>query len=143
MLLALVATIPVLPGIKRAAADDLPVHLQAFPTGTPCGYEDSWHAPRGTDANGNPLYHEGVDIIAKTGTPIFAVSDATVTRMSASNRGGIQLYLTRSDHTYFFHAHLSAYAAGLKVGDTVTAGQLVAYVGQTGDAQFSVPHLHF
>ncbi len=143
MLLALVATIPVLPGIKRAAADDLPVHLQAFPTGTPCGYEDSWHAPRGTDANGNPLYHEGVDVIAKTGTPIYAVSDGTITRMSTSNRGGIQLYLTRSDHTYFFHAHLSAYAAGLKVGDTVTAGQLVAYVGQTGDAQFSVPHLHF
>ena len=124
-------------------AADVPVHLQVFPAGTPCTYEDSWQAPRGTDASGKALYHEGVDIIAKSGTPIYAAADGTISRMSTSTRGGTQLYLKRSDGTYFFHAHLSAYAAGLKVGDAVTAGQVIAYVGQTGDAVYSVPHLHF
>ncbi len=115
----------------------------AFPVDTPCNYVDSWQADRGTDANGTALYHEGVDIIAASGIPIRAVSDGTVTRMSSSARGGIQLYLTLPDGTYYFHAHLSRYADGLVVGQRVTAGQIIAYVGQTGDAQFSVPHLHF
>ena len=143
--LGFVTGLPILSGRFSPASNaaDQVVHLQRFPTGTPCTYEDSWHAPRGTDAKGNPLYHEGVDIIAKTGTPIYAAFDGTITRMSTSTRGGTQLYLTRSDGTYAFHAHLSAYASGIAVGTKVTAGQLVAYVGQTGDAQFSVAHLHF
>lgn len=144
--LGFVTGLPILSGRyskPSSAADAAAVRLQAFPTGGPCTYEDSWHAPRGTDANGNPLYHEGVDVIARTGTPIYAVAEGTITRMSTSNRGGIQIYLTRSDGTYFFHAHLSAYAPGMSVGTRVTAGQLIAYVGQTGDAQFSVAHLHF
>ena len=135
----------VLPGQlgSSAQAVELPVHLQHFPTAQPCGYEDSWHAPRGTDANGKPLYHEGVDVIAPMGTPILAVVDGTVTRMNNSTRGGNQLRIGLPDGTYFFHAHIRDYAAGLKVGDQVHAGQVVAYVGQTGDAMYSVPHLHF
>ena len=129
--------------VGHAGAADQVVHIQHFPTGTPCGYEDSWHAPRGTDSNGNPLYHEGVDFIAKAGVPIYAATDGTITKMNSSNRGGTQLYLTRSDGTYFFHAHISSYAPGLKVGDKVTAGTVIAYIGQTGDAKASVPHLHF
>ena len=143
--LGFVTGLPVLSGhfSDPSHADALAVRLQAFPTGTPCTYEDSWHAPRGTDASGKPLFHEGVDIIAKAGTPILAASDGTITRMSSSTRGGTQIYLTRADGTYFFHAHLSAYAPGVHVGSAVAAGQLIAYVGQTGDAQYSVAHLHF
>lgn len=142
--LGFVTGLPVLSGVFSPASDAaVTVTLQAFPTGTPCSFEDSWQAPRGTDANGRPLYHEGVDVIAKSGTPIYAAAAGRITRMNASNRGGTQLYITLPDGSYLFHAHLSAYAAGLTVGTNVAAGQLVAYVGQTGDAQYSVPHLHF
>lgn len=138
------AGLAALPGSvgQSASAAETPT-LAAFPTGTPCWFEDSWHAPRGTDAAGNPLYHEGVDVIAVAGTPIYAVTDGKITRMSSSNKGGIQLYLAMPDGTYFFHAHLQQYAAGLTVGSQVKAGQVIAYVGQTGDAKYSVAHLHF
>jgi hypothetical protein len=127
----------------RAADDPSSVRIAAFPTGTPCWFEDSWGAPRGTDATGKPLYHEGVDVIVATGTPALAVDDGRITRLNSSPKGGTQLYLTRDDGTYFFYAHLSRYADGLTVGQRVKAGQLVAYTGQTGDAMQSVPHLHF
>jgi hypothetical protein len=127
-------------GVSQADAGP---HFASFPVDGTCSYEDSWHAPRGTDATGNPLYHEGIDIIAKTGVPIRAVADGRITRMSTSTRGGNQLYLTQPDGTYFFHAHVSTYAAGLVVNQDVHVGDVIAYVGQTGDAQYSVPHLHF
>ena len=119
------------------------VHLGSFPVDGSCSYVDSWMADRGTTSTGAKLYHEGVDIIAASSVPIRAVVDGTVTRISTSARGGNQLYLTAADGSYYFHAHISTYADGLVAGQTVTAGQIIAYVGQTGDAQYSVAHLHF
>lgn len=118
-----------------------PVHLASFPVDGTCSYEDSWQAGRGFSSTGQALYHEGVDIIAAVGVPVRAVVDGTV-RLNTSNRGGIQLYLTAADSSYFFHAHLSRYAEGLVSGQAVKAGAVIAYVGQTGDAQGSVSHLH-
>jgi hypothetical protein len=142
---ALVAVISLVVGVSATAAhaQQAPLRIKAFPTGTPCWFGDTWLAPRGTDAKGTPRFHEGVDVITATGIPLYAVDDGRITRMNSSPRGGIQLYLTKDDGTYFFYAHLSRYADGLTVGQRVSAGTLVGYVGQTGDAMGSVPHLHF
>jgi Peptidase family M23 len=128
---------------RNAATAAPALHFGAFLLDGACTYEDSWMASRGVSSTGAKQYHEGIDLIAATGVPIRAVVDGTVNRLSTSTRGGTQLYLETADGTYFFHAHLSRYADGLVVGQKVTAGQVIAYVGQTGDAQFSVPHLHF
>ena len=132
-----------LPGQTNQAAAATPVHLAAFPLDGSCTYEDSWMADRGVNAAGVKLYHEGIDLIAATGVPIRAVVDGTISRLSSSTRGGNQLYLDAPDGSYFFHAHISRYADGLVQGQSVKAGQVIAYVGQSGDAQYSVPHLHF
>ena len=120
------------------------VPISVFPVDGVCAYADTWHDPRaGVDKNGNPNVHEGVDIIAASGVPIRAVTDGKITSMSQSIRGGNQLYLTQPDGSYFFHAHINRYADGLVVGAQVKAGDVIAYVGQTGDAVYSTAHLHF
>ena len=110
-----------------------------FPVLGPCWFADTWKAPR---AGGRE--HEGVDIIAKSGTPIYAVSNGTITRVfldRPGSLGGNAIRLTASDGTYFHYAHLSAFAEGAGLGATVVAGQVIGYIGSTGSS--STPHLHF
>ena len=110
-----------------------------FPVLGPCWFADTWKAPR---AGGRQ--HEGVDIIAKSGTPIYAVSNGTITRVfldRPGSLGGNAIRLTASDGTYFHYAHLSAFAEGAGLGATVVAGQVIGYIGSTGSS--STPHLHF
>lgn len=86
--------------------------------------------------------HEGIDIMARYGTPVRATADGVVAKLFFSKRGGTTLYqFDRSGRLVYYYAHLSAYAAGLKEGDEVRQGQLIAYVGATGNA--TTPHLHF
>ena len=115
------------------------VSISQFPVQGPCWFTDTWGAPRSGGRS-----HEGVDIIAKSGLYLYAVSDGTLTKQyldSTSSLSGNGWRLTRADGTYFFYAHLSAFAPGLKVGSTVKAGQIIGYVGMTGNA--GSPHLHF
>ena len=110
--------------------------LQAFPVQGRCGFSDSWHAPR----PGGRL-HEGVDIIGARGLAIYAVADGVITRMlSGGTLSGNSIRLTIADGTYFFYAHLDGFAAGLSVGQTVRAGQVIGYLGSTGATS---NHLHF
>jgi murein DD-endopeptidase MepM/ murein hydrolase activator NlpD len=110
--------------------------LQAFPVQGRCGFSDSWHAPR----PGGRL-HEGVDIIGARGLAIYAVADGVVTRMlTGGTLSGNSIRLTIADGTYFFYAHLDGFAAGLTVGQTVRAGQVIGYLGSTGSTS---NHLHF
>lgn len=110
--------------------------LQAFPVQGRCGFSDSWHAPR----PGGRL-HEGVDIIGARGLAIYAVADGVITRMlSGGPLSGNSIRLTIADGTYFFYAHLDGFAAGLTVGQTVRAGQIIGYLGSTGSTS---NHLHF
>lgn len=113
--------------------------LAAFPVTATCSFTDTYGAPRSGGRK-----HEGVDIMMPTGTPIFAVMDGRISKKQiayAGSLGGNSLWLSATDGTYFFHAHLSAFADGIEVGSVVTAGMLIGYVGATGNA--SVPHLHF
>ena len=114
------------------------VTLEAKPVQGPCYYGDTW-----TAARGNGRVHLGVDIAAKEGNAVYAVVAGTVTKVyspATDALAGNGLRITRPDGTYVFYAHLSALADGIAVGTAVTAGQLVGYVGKTGNA--GVPHLH-
>jgi hypothetical protein len=138
---AAVTTTTAAPGgaTTTTAPGALPVQLAAFPTQGPCWFIDTWMAPRG----GGRL-HEGVDIMAKAGQYVYAVSDGRLSRQAVDrpgSRSGNAWWLTADDGTYYFYAHLSAFAPGLEVGSRVAAGQVIGYIGRTGNA--SGPHLHF
>jgi murein DD-endopeptidase MepM/ murein hydrolase activator NlpD len=112
--------------------------INVFPSQGRCSFSDSWHAPR----PGNRL-HIGVDIIGPKGLALYAVVDGTITKMygADSSLSGNALRLTGADKTYFFYAHLDSFAPGITVGSTVRAGQIIGYMGSTGNS--GVSHLHF
>jgi murein DD-endopeptidase MepM/ murein hydrolase activator NlpD len=84
--------------------------------------------------------HQGIDFAAASGTPIMAAGDGTVTKIERWGGYGNWLQIRHSGGYESGYAHLSRYAAGLKVGDKVRQGELVAYVGSTGAS--TGPHLH-
>ena len=122
-------------GIMAAPA----VSLAVFPVQGPCSFTNTWHAPRGTNR-----LHLGVDIIAKEGNLLYAVTDGVITKLYSEGNdklAGNGVRLTMPDGTYFFYGHMSRIADGITVGTPVKAGQVVGYVGKTGAT--NTPHLHF
>jgi hypothetical protein len=101
-------------------------------------YADWWHAPR---AGGR--LHEGTDIFAAYGSPIVAVQDGVISNVSTTGIGGNNLRLSNDQGDYFYYAHLSSFATTTAQGARVEAGQTIGYVGTSGDAQGTDPHLHF
>ena len=88
--------------------------------------------------------HEALDIMAPRGTPVLAVEDGRVTKLFLSKAGGITLYQFDPAAEYvYYYAHLDRYAEGIMEGDAVTKGQIIGYVGSTGNAAPNAPHLHF
>ncbi len=88
--------------------------------------------------------HEAVDILAPRHTPVHAVADGTIAKLFLSRLGGITLYqFDRSGRICYYYAHLQRYADNLHEGDTVSQGQVIGYVGTTGNAPPNTPHLHF
>lgn len=101
---------------------------------------DSWGDPRD---NGLRAHH-GTDIMAPGGTPILAAAPGTVEKLWTSAAGGTTLYVRSPARTWtYYYAHLSAYAAGLHEGQGVRTGDLLGYVGDTGNAGAGNFHLHF
>ncbi|MGE4055892.1 MAG: M23 family metallopeptidase [Vicinamibacterales bacterium] len=94
--------------------------------------------------NGNRRAHEAVDILAPRNTPIHAVDDGTIARLFYSRNGGITIYQFDPARRFcYYYAHLEKYAEGLAEGQEIEAGDVVGYVGTTGNAPPSTPHLHF
>lgn len=91
--------------------------------------------------------HEGIDLMASLGQEVYAVDNGTLTRQvfdgPTALLSGNAWYLTMPDKTYYFYAHLSKFADGLAPGSVVTRGQLIGYVGDTGDPGPGNYHLHF
>lgn len=88
--------------------------------------------------------HEAVDILAPRHTPIHAVEDGTVAKLFTSKAGGITLYQFDPSQKYcYYYAHLERYAPGVREGMRVSKGEVIGYVGTTGNAPPSTPHLHF
>lgn len=106
--------------------------LQACPV-PGSSFVDSWGAPRSGGRS-----HQGVDMMAPYGTPIYAAQPGRMTQ-SSSSLGGNQAYVYAPNGDMTFYAHLQGYAGGPR---TVSAGELIGYVGDTGNATGS-PHLHF
>lgn len=99
---------------------------------------DTWHAPRGTGR-----LHEGQDIFAPRGTPILSATNGFVYNIGENNLGGQTVSVIGSGGRVYYYAHLDKYAPGLKVGDRVSSRTVLGYVGTTGNAQGTPPHLHF
>jgi peptidoglycan LD-endopeptidase LytH len=88
--------------------------------------------------------HEALDILAPRNTPVKAVEDGRIARLFESKAGGTTIYQFDPTETYcYYYAHLERYAEGLKEGDTVKKGQVIGYVGTSGNAPKNTPHLHF
>jgi murein DD-endopeptidase MepM/ murein hydrolase activator NlpD len=113
-----------------------------FPVQGEASFGDSWGAPRMTGTE-YQHWHEGTDIMAPAGTPLVACEDGWISRTSSSTLGGISLYVRGESGIEYYYAHLSAYAPDVVQGTPVRAGDLVGYVGDTGNAKGGSPHLHF
>jgi LysM repeat protein len=126
--------------LARSAPDRASVRLQALPVQGPCGYADTWMAARSQGRR-----HEGIDMFAARGQYVYAVVDGTLTARrwdQPGRRAGNAWWLRSADGTAtFFYAHLLDFAPGLQAGSRVKAGQIIGFVGATGNA--GGVHLHF
>lgn len=106
------------------------------------------HASELTDTfnqtRGGTRIHEALDIMAPRGREVVAVADGKVVKLFNSQQGGLTVYQFDSTERYaYYYAHLDRYAAGLIEGRVLKRGELVGYVGSTGNASPDAPHLHF
>jgi murein DD-endopeptidase MepM/ murein hydrolase activator NlpD len=96
------------------------------------------------DARSGGRVHNAIDIMAPAGSPVVAAADGTIHRLRTGGLGGITLYQLGADgRTLYYYAHLQRYAAGVREGMPVRAGEVIAYVGDTGNAGPGNYHLHF
>jgi murein DD-endopeptidase MepM/ murein hydrolase activator NlpD len=122
------------------AGGNIVIHGFVFPVADPHTFREDFGDPRQPDT---PLAHphQGCDIVATQGTELYAAERGVITQLSEGGLGGTTLWLKGESGTAYYYAHLFAYAPRLHPGQLVEGGDLVGYVGQTGDA--TGPHLHF
>jgi peptidoglycan LD-endopeptidase LytH len=100
---------------------------------------DSYYAARSGGRT-----HNAIDIMAPGGTPVVAAADGTILKLRTGGNGGITIYQLGADgRTLYYYAHLQRYAAGMSEGLPIQRGQVIAYVGDTGNAGAGNYHLHF
>ena len=88
--------------------------------------------------------HDAIDIMAPRGTEVRAVDEGTIAKLFTSKAGGLTIYQFDPTQTFsYYYAHLDHYASGLAEHQSVSRGQLLGYVGSTGNASETAPHLHF
>ncbi|MEO8196993.1 MAG: M23 family metallopeptidase [Thermoanaerobaculia bacterium] len=96
------------------------------------------------ETRGGSRSHEAIDILAPRNTPVLAVADGTVAKLWQSVPGGITIYQFDSSGQYcYYYAHLERYARGIANGDRLRRGQVIGFVGTSGNAPRDTPHLHF
>ena len=115
--------------------------LAPFPVAGPATYSDDFGAPRHTPSLHD---HEGTDIFAPRGTPVIASAPGTIRGLAVDTTiGGNSLKLFTADGSYFYYAHLAGFAPGIAEGSTVELGQVLGFVGDTGNALGTPAHLHY
>jgi murein DD-endopeptidase MepM/ murein hydrolase activator NlpD len=98
----------------------------------------------GDARGGGARAHQALDIMAARGTPVVAVEDGRLEKLFTSDAGGLTVYQFDPTRTYaYYYAHLDRYAEGLAEGQAIKRGQVIGYVGFTGNASPDGPHLHF
>lgn len=125
-----------------AAGSEIVIRGFTFPVGDPHTFGDSFGAPRMT-GTGYEHSHQGTDIMAPFGTPLLACERGIVTRMGSDVLGGTKIWVKGESGTYYYYAHLSGFADGMADGRLVEPGEVIGYVGDTGNARGGAPHLHF
>jgi murein DD-endopeptidase MepM/ murein hydrolase activator NlpD len=111
-----------------------------FPIFGTASFGDSFGGPRPTVKGG---WHHGEDLFAPEGAPVLAVADGTLHTIGFNRLGGYRLWLRDELGNEFYYAHLSAYSPLAVEGRSVEAGDVIGFVGDTGDADGGSPHLHF
>jgi murein DD-endopeptidase MepM/ murein hydrolase activator NlpD len=97
-----------------------------------------------SERRGGDRPHEAVDMLAPRHTPVHAVENGTIAKLFTSKAGGLTIYqFDPTGRLCYYYAHLDRYADGLKDGQTVSQGDVIGYVGTTGNAPPNTPHLHF
>ncbi|MDR0184224.1 M23 family metallopeptidase [Lysobacter arvi] len=97
-----------------------------------------------SDARAQGRVHEALDIMAPRGTPVIAVADGTIEKLFTSVPGGLTIYQFEPSGRYaYYYAHLDRYADGLHEKQAIRRGEVIGYVGSTGNADPAAPHLHF
>ncbi len=140
---------PLVPSVLEQSDDPDPFDepLPAHPGGllipvagiAPAHLQDTFHDRRGTERS-----HEALDIMAPMQTPVFAVDDGILVKLFDSKAGGLTLYQYDASATFaYYYAHLDGYAADLVEGQAIKRGDLLGYVGVTGNSDPLAPHLHF
>lgn len=109
-----------------------------FPIVGGAAFSNDWGGPRPGGRS-----HQGIDLFATAGTPVVAISDGTLFRVGWNRVGGWRFWLRDRWGNEFYHAHLSAFAPAAREGAVVKAGTVIAFVGNTGDARTTPPHVHF
>ena len=100
---------------------------------------DTFHAGRGKGRT-----HRAIDIMAPWGTPVLAADDGKVAKISRNRGGGLAIYQTDTSGRFvYYYAHLAGYAEDLREGQALRRGDVIGFVGTTGNAPDSAPHLHF
>ena len=126
------------PGIS-VGANGLPVLAVPVAGIARAAITDTWGQARGQGRS-----HHGTDIMAPGGARVLAAAPGVIEKLFQSHLGGITLYERSPDRRWtFYYAHLARYAPGLREGQVVRAGQLLGFVGDTGDAGAGNYHLHF
>ena len=100
--------------------------------------KDTWGAARSQGRR-----HEGIDIMAAKGTKVFSATDGIIADLKDNRLGGKVVWIRGPQNSWHYYAHLDGHKRGLNVGQWVNRGDLIGYVGHTGNAQASAPHLHY
>jgi murein DD-endopeptidase MepM/ murein hydrolase activator NlpD len=130
------AALAALPEVNGGAPAGLLVPVEGIKAGQ---VTDTFGQPRGKERR-----HEALDIMAPKGTRVLATADGKVVKLFNSKPGGLTVYQFDPSGSYaYYYAHLDRYAQGLKEGMELKRGDLVGYVGSTGNASTEAPHLHF
>lgn len=127
------------------AAETVPTPQPSLPLVIPVvGVRPNALSDTFSDARSGGRVHDAIDIMAARGTPVIAVADGKVVKLFNSKQGGLTLYQFDPSTTYaYYYAHLDSYASGIVEGRQVRRGELIGYVGSSGNASPDAPHLHF
>ncbi|MGE8561913.1 MAG: M23 family metallopeptidase [Acinetobacter sp.] len=113
----------------------LPIPVQNIKTKQ---LRDTWGASRSSGRT-----HEGIDIMAPRGTKVLSTTEGLIADLRNNNLGGKVVWIMGPGGTWHYYAHLDEHKRGLNVGDYVKKGDLIGYVGNTGNARHTAPHLHY
>ena len=119
-------------------APPAPIGGQACPVDGFTSFTDTWGAPRSGGRS-----HEGVDMLGARWTPLVAIESGSILRLGNGGLGGITIWLRGTSGDQFYYAHLEGLANGLRAGQTVEVGELIGYMGTSGNAPDYIPHVHF